>query len=48
MDIPGAFIQAGIDELVDARMTGLLAELFVKLDPKLNMKFYLLYSNSIF
>jgi hypothetical protein len=35
VDIPGAFMQADMDELVHMRLEGTMAELLVKLDPKL-------------
>ena len=38
-DIPGAFMQADMDELVHVRMEGTMAELLVKLDPKLYRKY---------
>ena len=37
-DIPGAFMQANMDELVHMRLEGTMAELLVKLDPKLYRK----------
>ena len=38
VDIPGAFMQAEMDETVHVRMKGKMAELLVKLDPKLYRK----------
>jgi len=38
-DVPGAFMQADIDELVHVRLTGPLAELLAKVDPDLYRKF---------
>jgi hypothetical protein len=35
VDIPGAFMQADMDELVHMWLEGVMAELLVKLDPKL-------------
>ena len=35
VDIPGAFMQADMDELVHVRLEGTMAELLMKLDPKL-------------
>jgi Reverse transcriptase (RNA-dependent DNA polymerase) len=39
VDIPGAFMQADMDELVHMRLEGTMAELLVKLDPKLYRKY---------
>jgi hypothetical protein len=39
VDIPGAFMQANMDELVHMRLEGTIAELLVKLDPKLYWKY---------
>ena len=39
VDIPGAFMQADMDETVHVRMEGRMAELIVKLDPKLYRPF---------
>ena len=38
-DIPGAFMQADMDEMVHVRLEGTMAELLVKLDPKLYRKY---------
>ena len=38
VDIPGAFMQADMDEIVHLKMQGQMAELLVKLDPKLYRK----------
>jgi len=38
-DVPGAFMQADIDELVHVRLVGPLAELLAKVDPKLYRKY---------
>ena len=38
VDIPGAFMQADMDEVVHLKMQGQMAELLVKLDPKLYQK----------
>jgi hypothetical protein len=38
VDIPGAFMQADMDELVHMRLEGTMAELLVKLDPKFYRK----------
>lgn len=37
--IPGAFMQADMDELVHMRLEGTMAELLVRLDPKLYRKY---------
>jgi len=34
VDIPGAFMQANMDDVVHLKMEGRLAELLVKVDPK--------------
>ena len=39
VDIPGAFLQADIDELVHVRFEGILAELLTKIDPTLYLKY---------
>ena len=39
VDIPGAFMQADIDEVVHVKFEGEIAEMLVKLDPKLYRKF---------
>ena len=39
VDIPGAFMQADMDELVHMRLEGTMAELLVRLDPKLYRKY---------
>ena len=39
VDIPDAFIQADIDELVHVRFEGEITEMLVKLDPKLYRKY---------
>lgn len=39
VDIPGAFMQADMDETVHVRLVGTMAELFTKLDPKLYRKY---------
>jgi hypothetical protein len=39
VDIPGAFMQANMDKLVHMRLEGTMAELVVKLDPKLYRKY---------
>ena len=38
VDIPGAFMQADMDEIVHLKMQGQMAELLVKLDPKMYRK----------
>jgi hypothetical protein len=38
-DIPGAFMQAEMDELVHMKLEGKMAELLVKIDPKLYRKY---------
>ena len=35
MDIPGAFMQANMDEAVHVQLKGTMAELLIKMDPKL-------------
>eukprot|EP00957_Ditylum_brightwellii_P174042 13251283-Ditylum_brightwellii.AAC.1 len=35
VDIPGAFIQAEIDDVVHMKIEGMMAELLTKLDPKM-------------
>jgi hypothetical protein len=39
VDIPGAFMQADIDEVVHVKFEGEIAEMLVKLDPKLYRKY---------
>jgi hypothetical protein len=39
VDIPGAFMQADIDEVVHVRFEGEIAEMLVKMDPKLYRKY---------
>jgi hypothetical protein len=39
VDIPGAFMQAEMDELVHMRLEGKMAELLVRIDPKLYRKY---------
>eukprot|EP00978_Attheya_sp_CCMP212_P040803 scaffold226459_cov23-Attheya_sp.AAC.2 len=39
VDIPGAFMQADMDELVHMKLEGKMAELLVMLDPKLYRKY---------
>jgi hypothetical protein len=39
VNIPGAFMQANMDTLVHIRLEGTMAELLVKLDPKLYQKY---------
>jgi hypothetical protein len=39
VDIPGAFMQADMDELVHMKLEGKMAELLIKLEPKLYRKF---------
>jgi hypothetical protein len=39
VDIPGAFMQADIDELVHVKLEGKIAEMLVKMDPKLYRKY---------
>jgi len=39
VDIPGAFMQADMDELVHMKLEGKMAELLVRLDPKLYRKY---------
>ena len=38
-DIPGAFMQAEMNDTVHVKMEGSLAELMVKIDPKLYQKY---------
>jgi hypothetical protein len=38
-DIPGAFMQADMDEVVHMKLEGQMAELLVQLDPKLYRKY---------
>jgi hypothetical protein len=38
VDIPGAFVQADMEDLVHMKLEGKMAELLVKLDPKLYQK----------
>ena len=35
VDIPGAFMQADIDEVVHTKFEGKIAEMLVKMDPKM-------------
>ena len=42
VDIPGAFMQADMDELVHMRLEGTMAELLVKLDPAMYRKYIIL------
>ena len=35
VDIPGSFMQADMDETVHVRLEGTMAELLIKMDPKL-------------
>jgi hypothetical protein len=39
VDIPGAFMQADMDELVHMKLEGKMAELLVKIEPKLYRKY---------
>ena len=39
VDIPGAFMQADMDEMVHMRLEGAMAEMLVKLDPKMYRKY---------
>jgi hypothetical protein len=39
MDIPGTFMQAGIDEIVHVKFEGEIAEMLVRMDPKLYRKY---------
>ena len=39
LDIPGAFMQADIDDVVHVKFEGEIAEMLVKLDPKLYRKY---------
>jgi hypothetical protein len=39
VDIPGAFVQADIDEVVHVRFEGEIAEILVRMDPKLYQKY---------
>jgi hypothetical protein len=39
VNIPSAFLQADMDELVHIKLQGKMAELLVKLDPKLYQKY---------
>jgi hypothetical protein len=39
VDIPGAFMQADIDEVVHIKFEGEISEMLVKMDPKLYRKF---------
>jgi hypothetical protein len=39
VDIPGAFMQADIDEVVHVRFEGDIAEMLVRMDPKLYHKY---------
>jgi len=41
MDIPGAFLHADMEEEVHMLLEGMIAELIVKLDPKLYRKKYI-------
>eukprot|EP00957_Ditylum_brightwellii_P056140 4256399-Ditylum_brightwellii.AAC.1 len=38
-DIPGAFMQADMDEVVHMKLKGTMAELLVKLDPGMYRKY---------
>ena len=38
VDIPGAFMQADMDDVVHMRLEGKMAELLVKIDPKMYRK----------
>jgi hypothetical protein len=42
LDIPGAFMQADMDELVHMKLEGTMAELLIKLEPKLYRKYVLM------
>jgi hypothetical protein len=44
LDIPGAFMQAVMDELVHMRLDGKMAELLIRIDPELYQK-YVVYEN---
>ena len=39
LDIPGAFMQADIDDVVHVKLEGEIAEMLVKLDPKMYRKY---------
>ena len=39
VDIPGAFMQANMDEAVHVQLKGTMAELLIKMDPKLYRKY---------
>ncbi len=39
VDIPGAFMQADIDEVVHVKFEGEIAEMLVRLDPKMYQKY---------
>ena len=39
VDIPGAFMQADMDEIVHVRWEGAMTDLLVKMDPKLYRKY---------
>jgi hypothetical protein len=39
LDIPGAFMQADIDEVVHVKFEGEIAEMLVKMDPKMYRKY---------
>ena len=39
VDIPGAFMQADMDETVHVKLEGTMAELFARLDPKMYRKY---------
>jgi hypothetical protein len=38
INIPGAFVQADIDEVVHVKFEGEIAEMFVKMDPQMYCK----------
>ena len=38
-DVPGAFMQVDVDEVVHVRLTGAMAELLAKVDPALYNKY---------
>ena len=40
VEIPGAFLQADIDEIVHVRFEGILAELLTNIDPTLYLKYF--------
>jgi hypothetical protein len=39
MDIPGTFVQADIDEVVHVIFEGEIAEMLIRMDPKLYLKY---------